>query len=598
MLVYPCPRPGRPLAIVVVLLASVLLFVPALAQQPPPYAPAWPSQARPAALAQLPEAPLPAAAVPAPAPEPAAPAIVPPQPIAPPPAALPAQGGQPGQPPSILYRVQGAAERLEMVVGTSRILTLDKRIPQAQVNNPDILDLVPLSPNQVQVSAKKPGVTQVNLWSEDKKIHTIDVMVLGDARELAAILRQQFPKAALNVVPVGNSVLISGYVDQQELIPRITRIAEEYYPKIINNMTVSGAQQILLHVRVMEVSRTKLRAFGFDWSNISGQSVIRSNPSGLLTGVTPGTPGTAPVLDPISGAVLAPGAAATAATGATSGAETIFFGIVHGANAFFGVLEAMRKDNLMKVLAEPNLVAISGRPSYIQAGGEYGYQLSSGMSGPSAAFKEYGTRVDMVPIVLGNGRIRLEVRPSVSEIDKTLSVNGIPALKTRVVDTAVELRSGQTFAIAGLVQHDVEAENKGLPWISEVPYLGMAFRRVEEKTNEIELLILVTPEFAEPMDACQVPPCGPGSETESPSDCELYFKGHLEVPRCCPACNGSGCATCAGSGHMQPSGNGTLVQSGNPRRPQTPSNPNGPGPAAPRNPDPGFIGPIGYDVVK
>ena len=181
-----------------------------------------------------------------------------------PPPALPAK-------PSIVYKVQSPNERLEMTVHTSRILTMDQKIPQAQVNNPDILELTPLSPNQIQISAKTAGVTQVNLWGEDKKLYTVDVIVYGDAQELAMMLRATFPNAALKVVPVANSVLISGYVDQPEHIDRIIRIAEEYYPKVINNMTVGGVQQVLLHVKVMEVSRTKLRQLGFDFAKITGR---------------------------------------------------------------------------------------------------------------------------------------------------------------------------------------------------------------------------------------------------------------------------------------------------------------------------------------
>ena len=115
-----------------------------------------------------------------------------------------------------------------MVVNTSRFLTLDKKIPQVQVNNPDVLDVMPISPNQVQISAKRTGVTQVNLWGEDKRIYTVNVVVMGDAAELTEVLRELFPKASLTIVPVnGNSVIISGYVDQQDAVPKIVAIAAQ-----------------------------------------------------------------------------------------------------------------------------------------------------------------------------------------------------------------------------------------------------------------------------------------------------------------------------------------------------------------------------------
>ena len=138
--------------------------------------------------------------------------------------------------------------------------------------------------------------------------------------------------------------------------------------------------------------------------------------------------------------------------------------------------------------------------------------------------------------------------PVVSELDQSLTVGVNPAMKTRELETGVEMKAGQTLAIGGLVQNTVESQNSGLPWISEVPYLGVAFRHVEETINEVELLIMVTPELVEPMDANQVPPCGPGMQSASPSDWELFFKGHLEVPVCPPPCPpGVACATTPGN---------------------------------------------------
>ena len=212
------------------------------------------------------------------------------------------------------------------------------------------------------------------------------------------------------------------------------------------------------------------------------------------------------------------------------------------------MLDALRQDGLAKILAEPNLVAISGRPAHFRVGGQYYYQLNGGITGPSTSYVDYGTIVDVVPLVLGNGRIRLEVRPVVSEIDQSLTVvGGPPSLKDRMVETGVEMKAGQTLAIAGLVQNLVESQNSGLPWISEVPYLGVPFRHVSEQTNEVETLIMVTPELVEPLDANQVPLCGPGMETTSPSDWELFFKGHIEVPVCC---NGGGCQGGNGAGRV------------------------------------------------
>ena len=212
-------------------------------------------------------------------------------------------------------------------------------------------------------------------------------------------------------------------------------------------------------------------------------------------------------------------------------------------------------------------------------------------------------------IVLGNGRIRLEVRSEVSKVDWSLGTSGVPGFRTRFADTGVELQAGQTLAIAGLVENRTDSINRGLPWISEMPYLGMLFRRVREENNEIELIILVTPELVDAMDADEVPPCGPGGRTTSPSDFELFFKGHLEVPNCCPGCGGSGCPKCEGDGGgLQPStapGEEIIIEQVDRISASQPAlgKPHGPSnrqdsKAGAADVKPSFIGPVGYDVVK
>ena len=495
-----------------------------------------------------------------------------------------------------IVHIVRAGEKLEITVNTSRILTLQRKIPQAMVSNPDLLALTPLSPTQIQISAKKPGVTQVNLWDENQQIYTIDVIISGDARELTAILSAEFPNAAIKVRPVANGVLISGYVDRPEDVDGIKQLAEEYYPKVINHLTVAGVQQVLLHIKVYEVSRTKLRQLGFDFSQVSGGAFVTSAISEGITGLSP---------------------------------TTMSFSAVSGANSFLGVLGALRQNDLAKILSEPTLVTQSGRPAYFNVGGEIPYSVSQGLGAVSVEWKNYGTRLDFVPFVLGNGRIRLEVRPQVSEIDNSRStVAGVPALKLRESDTGVELEAGQTLAIAGLVQTRIEAQNRGLPWVSDVPYIGALFRRVKEEANEVETLILVSPEIVEALDPHEVPPCPPGTNSVSPSDCQLYFQGKLEVPSCCPLTQGNGDgvgaelsgremnSTSRGSGVPGSPGAtanskdptaASFVKSRTPTAPQTASrtgryNPSGPqgGPmgssgATDAGAMPGFLGPIGYD---
>jgi pilus assembly protein CpaC len=411
----------------------------------------------------------------------------------------------------LLYHVEAASQRLEMTVNTSRILTLDQKVPKAQVNNPELLDLLPLSASQIQVHAKKTGVTQINLWDEDDRIRTIDVVIFGDAQELQMTFKTVFPNASLRVIPLPDRAIITGFVDRPDDVNRIVEIARAYYPDVINAISVGGVQQVLLDVKVMEVSRTRLRTMGVDWAYLTNGEVFGQGVSGLLS------------TDVVGGSII------------DAAGETFGLGIVEGSSQFVAAIEALRQNNLAKVLAEPKLVTVSGRPAFFNDGGEFPIIVPQSLGTVSIEYRRFGTQVDFVPIVLGNGNIRLEVRPRVSEIDLSRSVvinnTTVPGLRVREIDTGAELKAGQTLALAGLVQERIDAETRGLPWLMDIPYAGVMFRRNTETRNEVELLIMVTPHLVEAMDAHEVPPCGPGTMTDSPTDCELYGRGYIEVPR-------------------------------------------------------------------
>ncbi|MEM9353877.1 MAG: pilus assembly protein N-terminal domain-containing protein [Planctomycetota bacterium] len=435
-------------------------------------------------------------------------------------------------PPSVIRNITQANERVELTVNTSKLLTLEKRIPKMVVNNPELVTVTALSANQIMLAATKPGVTQVNLWDEEGNVFAVDVVIYGDVQELTMALKRLFPESSVKVMRLSNSLVLEGFVERPEAVSPIIRLAEDYAPKVVNNIVVGGVQQVMLKVKVMEVSRTKLRRLGFDFAQFSsGGGFVASSISGLISS-----------FDSASQAV-------------TTSGETVAFGVVDGGDSFFGFLDALQRNNVAKILADPTITAVSGRPANFNVGGELPIIIPSGIGQTTIEYKPFGTQVDFVPIVLGNGKVRLEVRPRISSIDDTLSVNidefSVPALTVRQVDTAVELRCGQTLALAGLVQTRVDAEERGIPFLADLPLVGAAFRSVEEEVNEIELLILVTPEFADGLEPHEVPPCGPGMESISPSNCDLYVGGHLEVPA--PGPCGPGCAPgCYGKPYQQP----------------------------------------------
>lgn len=250
------------------------------------------------------------------------------------------------------------------------------------------------------------------------------------------------------------------------------------------------------------------------------------------------------------------------------------FGIVHDSGAFFGFLDWLQQNNIAKILSEPNIVAVSGRPAQFQVGGEIPIVVPQSLGTSSIEFKPFGTQIDFLPIVLGNGNIQLEVRPRISEIDDSRSVVvqnfTIPALTVRQVDTAVEMKAGQTFALAGLVQERTEVQKRGLPYVQDMPIIGLPFRKMEDVSNEIELLVLVTPEFVDPIDACEAPCGGPGTYTTSPNNRGLYCAGHMEVPTACNPTNGLGscgqnpCGNCNGGSCGQCGGQSPVMNGGVP----------------------------------
>jgi pilus assembly protein CpaC len=411
---------------------------------------------------------------------------------------------------SLIRTITKANERLEMTVNSSQVLTLESRIPRLVVNNPELVSATPISENQVQIAARKPGVTQVNLWDEKGQVYTVDLLIFGDVRELELTLKSMFPASALKVRRLTNSLVLEGQVDRPEIVSTIRMLAEDYAPKIINNITVGGAQQVALKVKVMEVSRTKLRRMGFDWALFQGDDFLISSVSDILRSGE-------------GGGVV------------SNGNETLAFGIVDGNTAFFGLLEALQENRVAKILADPTITTVSGRPAKFLVGGETPIQVPAGLGMVGIEYREFGTQVDFVPIVLGNGRIRLEVRPRVSALDFNAStIPGVPGFNVREVDCGVEMNAGQTLALAGLIQEKVDSSQRGIPFLGDLPLIGAAFRKVEEDVNEVELLIVVTPEFVEGMDACEAPICGPGMETMSPTHSDLYCKGFIEVPTCGP----------------------------------------------------------------
>ncbi|MEX2286251.1 MAG: pilus assembly protein N-terminal domain-containing protein [Planctomycetaceae bacterium] len=412
-----------------------------------------------------------------------------------------------------VVKVTKQLRNLKIVERFSKILELDAKITAVDGFDPEVIDVTALTPNRVRVQAAAPGITTMSLFDENKETYTIEVFVAGDVRHLQAHLNHQFPHSAVQAVAVKDSVLLDGWVTQPEQIPQMTEIAEQFYPKVLNHMVVGGPQQVKLKVQVMEVQRSKIRQFGFNFDYNDGETHFASTIGNLVPLTGPGPP--------------------------------LIFNIVGSSATFDAFLDALKAENLLKILAEPELVTTNGRPANMLAGGEFPIQVPQSLGTTTIEWREFGVRLEAVPFILGNGRVRLELAPEVSEKDFTSAteVNGfiVPALTARRVNTQVEMNFGETFMLAGMLMMRKTAETDKVPFLGELPWVGMAFRRVRYEEAETELVIMVTPELVGPLKDCEVPPGGPGLFTTVPTDRELCIDGFIEIPNYGDPCEGGNC---------------------------------------------------------
>ncbi|QDT97643.1 type II and III secretion system protein family protein [Gimesia aquarii] len=429
-----------------------------------------------------------------------------------------------------IVQVTAPKMKLEITEKFSKILKFPGKIKRVDGFDPTVLGVTALTPNEIRVQAIIPGVTTLVITDENKKVFSVETFVSGDARHLQAYLRELFPSSSVTAIKVQDSVVLRGWVTEPEAITEMVEIAEQFFPNgVLNQMKLAGVQQVLLKVKIMEVQRSKIRQLGVNWLFLNQSSYVYSTPGSLV---------------PITGITVPFGGppALTASQNLLSG-TSLGFGLVDSSSIFQAFIEALKQEALLKILAEPELVTTSGRPANLLSGGEFPILVPQSLGTVTIEWREFGVRMEAVPIVLGNGRLRLEVQPEVSERDfsNAVQVAGttVPGLTVRRANTAVEMNFGETMVIAGLISSRKTAETSKTPFLGELPVIGAAFRRVKYNEGETELVIMVTPELVSPLKSGQTPPGGPGLFTATPTDRELYLDGVLEVPNYgddCPEC--------------------------------------------------------------
>jgi pilus assembly protein CpaC len=330
-------------------------------------------------------------------------------------------------------------------------------------------------------------------------------------------------------VPVQPGVGLAPYATSAELGGPTQTNVRGTVPQVINLLRVAGSQQVLLKVRIAELNRTAMRRIGADLGGVAGSSAS-------IVGSQIGAPVT------FQGQVGQQGSLITGNqlfgfSRLSQNTNNTIFGIFQQAGFEFS-LNALRENGLLKILAEPNLVALNGQTASFLAGGEFPVpvpQVAAGGVAPTITvrFREFGVRLGFVPYILDGDVIRLTVAPEVSNIDFTIAVTlvqggtPVPGLNTRKAQTTVELREGQTLAIAGLLQLTLNGDTARIPGLGDLPILGPFFSNTTSQRIEKELVVLVTPYLVEPMAAGQVPPT-PGDEVKGPNDLELYLLNRIE----------------------------------------------------------------------
>lgn len=419
-------------------------------------------------------------------------------------------------------QVNAPPQSLSLAVNKSILLEFSVPVKRAAVAGEEIATLSVVSPKQVMLTGKAFGFTQVMIWCEDNRQVVYDVRVDVNLERLQQTLRDAAPRARITLSSILDTVVISGVVPDAPTAERIVALAKVFAEKVNNQLQVAGVQQVLLRATIAEVSREATRELGLNGTFFGAKAFGGSN----LGGINPTSIGLqSKTLIPLD----LPNQFQAGPTSdlAVNPSTTLYFGLPRAQMELF--LKALQEDNLIRVLAEPNLVAISGHEAEFLAGGELPVPTPTS-DGIAITFREYGVRLKFRPVVQDGQMIRVAMTSEVSEPDFTnaVQISGltIPGLTKRTTQTMVEIGSGQTFAIAGLLSESVRGIAQKVPGAGAIPVLGALFRSMSYQRSQTELVVLVTPELALPMNPDQVNFVA-GANTQQPSDWQLFGLGML-----------------------------------------------------------------------
>jgi pilus assembly protein CpaC len=410
----------------------------------------------------------------------------------------------------VLRVVKGtAAQALEVPMNRAVVLESDVPFAELSIANPGIADISTLSDRSVYVLGKTPGRTTLTLFTaEGELITNVEVQVITDIAEFKERLNQILPGEKIEVRTANDGIVLSGTVSSTQKLARALDLAERYAQgRVSNLMSVGGTQQVMLKVRFAEMQRTVAK-------NLSSSLAITGTNDAVETGtwLNPGN-----TLGSAAGVTTRQNVAGAGLLGFSTGSLQI--GIL---------LEALESKGVVRTLAEPNLTALSGQEAKFLAGGEYPIPVSDDGT-ITVEYKPFGVEMSFTPTVVDGDLINLQINASVSSIDGTITTqsNGITlaAFKRRETATTVEMRDGESFAIAGLLQDDFRDLNGQVPWLGDIPVLGALFRSAEYQQSQSELVIIVTPHLVSPTrgEALALPT----DRVRLPTERELFLFGEV-----------------------------------------------------------------------
>ncbi|MBI5507805.1 MAG: type II and III secretion system protein family protein [Deltaproteobacteria bacterium] len=441
----------------------------------------------------------------------------------------------------------GTKERAIAVdVGGSQSISAPFAIDRAIVGNPALIDVSVVSGNQLLVTGKLVGETQVTITSNAGKTWMYRVLCSYPTSMAQTAIEDMLPGYDIQVRSSGRTVFLTGRVADAVVAETAARIVSGAFadsstpPTMLNLIQVGGTQQVQLRMKFVEISRTALRAMGANaWSQ--GKFENGQSYSGALVG-----PGAVSVVQAQPDSGLTP----LAAAGATAAMPMLLAPVSGTFNILFSQLSpvpisaslaVLAQHGLAKTLSEPTLVAMSGQRAAFLAGGEFPIPMPDTFGRVTVEFKKFGVQLEFTPTVLADDSVQLVLKAAVSELDTSAGVTvanvTIPGLTSRESSTTIRLKDNQSFAIAGLLSDSMRSSVAKVPLLGDVPVLGMLFRSVRYSRNETELVILVSVDLVHPMAQGDVPPIPGDDEYNDPGDLRLFLMGTIdaEEPKPAPA---------------------------------------------------------------